>query len=99
MLNIDFKKTSQFFSDNDLWEKPFKKFDKMEIVQLCETIMESVDKKDGWESPYLNNDGIVIPFNAPLKYRWWQGGQSLLDTLEEIGAPESILEKYNHPKK
>lgn len=99
MLNIDFKEISSFFTNNQLWDKPFKQFDKITISKFCETVFKSVDKKEGWEAPCIKNNNIVIPFNSPKKYRWWDGGQSLFDTLKEMGAPEEILEKYNHKKK
>lgn len=35
--------------------------------------------------PYIDNRGrLVIPFDCPLKYRYWAGGQSVRDTLKEI---------------
>lgn len=35
--------------------------------------------------PYLDNRGrLVIPFDCPLKYRYWAGGQSVKTTLKEI---------------
>lgn len=35
--------------------------------------------------PYLDQRGrLVIPFDCPPKYRYWQGGQSLAETLKEI---------------
>lgn len=35
--------------------------------------------------PYINNRGnLVIPFSSPRKYHYWNGGQSLVDTLQEI---------------
>lgn len=30
---------------------------------------------------------LIIPFNSLKKYRWWQGGQSLAETLVELNAP------------
>lgn len=37
---------------------------------------------------------LVIPSDAPKKYRWWNGGQSILETLMEIGAWEETIEPY-----
>jgi hypothetical protein len=35
--------------------------------------------------PYLDkNDNLVIPIDAPRKYRWWQGGQSIKETEAEL---------------
>lgn len=37
---------------------------------------------------------LVLPVNAPAKYRWWQGGQELEVTLRELGASEVTISKY-----
>lgn len=35
--------------------------------------------------PFLDHRGrLVIPFDCPPKYRYWAGGQSVRDTLQEI---------------
>ena len=35
--------------------------------------------------PYLEAGGqLIIPFNCPYKYRWWQGGQSIAATIAEL---------------
>ena len=36
--------------------------------------------------PHFNASGdLVIPFNSPGRYHWWVGGQSVEDTLRELG--------------
>lgn len=45
--------------------------------------------------PYFNETGdLVIPFNSPLKYHWWAGGNSLKEILEELKPPSQIIKKY-----
>lgn len=45
--------------------------------------------------PHLTPAGdLVIPFAAPARYRWWSGGQSILDTLAELGASEAVLARH-----
>ncbi len=35
--------------------------------------------------PYISDRGeLIIPFNCPEKYRWWQGGQSIEKTRAEL---------------
>jgi hypothetical protein len=35
--------------------------------------------------PYLDaRNSLVIPCDAPPRYRWWQGGQSVEETLREL---------------
>ncbi len=39
--------------------------------------------------PYLTENGeLIISSNAPGKYKWWDGGQSVKETLDELEAPE-----------
>jgi hypothetical protein len=44
--------------------------------------------------PSLKNGILTIPFNADPKYHWWRGGQSLTDTLVELGADLEVIENY-----
>jgi len=45
--------------------------------------------------PFINhNKDLIIPLYTDQKYRWWQGGQSVFETLLELGAGEDILDKY-----
>src|SRR4051812_47189526 len=45
--------------------------------------------------PYLNDRGeLIIPLTAAPQYRWWAGGQSIRDTLRELGAPPEVLGRY-----
>ena len=58
-------------------------------IQAIVTEMESLP------SPYLTEHGeLRIPIDCERKYRWWQGGQSVRETLIELGAPEQVIEKY-----
>lgn len=46
--------------------------------------------------PYVTSfDSLVIPFNSPLRYQYWKGGQSPCDTLKELGRCD-LLDKYRH---
>jgi len=45
--------------------------------------------------PYIDQAGnIVIPFNADKKYQYWNGGQPLAMTLQELNVPEQIWRQY-----
>ena len=45
--------------------------------------------------PYLKNESeLIIPMDAPDKYKWWAGGQSVLDTLLELDASDSVIDHY-----
>lgn len=44
--------------------------------------------------PYVTDFGVlVIPFNSPRKYHYWNGGQSVCDTLKELGRCD-LIDKY-----
>ncbi len=43
--------------------------------------------------PYLSSGVIpMIPYSAEPKYRHWEGGQPLLDTLLELGASDRVID-------
>jgi len=45
--------------------------------------------------PYLTeNDELIIPSDAPVKYKWWNGGQSVKETLKELNATEEVVRRY-----
>jgi len=50
---------------------------------------------DNQDKPYIDENGtIVIPFSIDQKYHFWNGGQPLSATMQEINAPEDIWRKY-----
>lgn len=47
------------------------------------------------DSPYIDQTGaIIIPFNSDPKYHYWNGGQSLSDTLMELNVPENVWKNH-----
>jgi len=37
--------------------------------------------------PYIDTDGnLRIPFDSAARYHWWKGGQSIAETLREVGT-------------
>ena len=47
------------------------------------------------DKPYIDANGtIVIPFNIDKKYHFWNGGQPLSVTLQELKAPEHVWHKH-----
>jgi len=45
--------------------------------------------------PYLNAKGeLIIPFTSDRRYHWWNGGQSIQQTLRELHAPPEVFMRY-----
>ena len=54
---------------------------KAEIIQIIQP------------KPYLKNGSeLIIPSGCNPKYRWWDKGQSIFETLLELDAPDSLIE-------
>jgi hypothetical protein len=48
--------------------------------------------------PHIDAAGVlVIPFDCPEKYHWWNGGQTVLETLTELGASDETMTRYKGP--
>ncbi|MCR4319178.1 MAG: hypothetical protein NUV74_02435 [Candidatus Brocadiaceae bacterium] len=48
--------------------------------------------------PYITDFGsLVIPFDSDRRFHWWNRGQSIHDTLRELGASDEILKRYKSP--
>lgn len=45
--------------------------------------------------PYLTDNGeLIISSSAPAKYKWWDGGQSVKQTWEELEASQKVMNRY-----
>src|SRR5262245_13338699 len=45
--------------------------------------------------PYINTKGeLIIPFTADPRFHWWNGGQSIRQTLRELQAPPEVFARY-----
>ncbi len=50
--------------------------------------------------PYLTETGeLIISSDTPAEYKWWVGGQSVKETLEELNASEEVVRRYVDQKK
>jgi hypothetical protein len=46
--------------------------------------------------PYIDDAGhIVIPFNSDPKYHFWNGGQPLSVTLQQMKITEDVWKKHS----
>ena len=90
---MNFKTIGQYLTAQNLWDTPLRKFSEGDIKRMAEVLAEA--GSGGFSPPYITERGsLVIPYNAPLKYRWWQGGQSIMETLTELNAPQEVKDKY-----
>lgn len=89
---------------NKLWERlksapffnvPISSLSKVEIEILLRTAIDYVVEEDGGDyghkvPAYHGNGHLVIPWNAPAKYRYWQRDLSCKEKYElfiEMGVP------------
>lgn len=96
---IDLKKVGDWFTKNNLWATPFNQFSEKQMKELVTVVLSSPGMavpSGGWVKPFLNQAGeLIIPPEAHPKYRYWlPDGQSIFETLKEIGAPESVIARY-----
>lgn len=82
-----------------LLNKSFMDMTKPEILQLISAIFSSPSDEippEGWQTPFIDESGgLVLTFSSHPKYHWWTpDGQSIMDTLIEIGAPYEVAKKY-----
>jgi len=61
---------------------------KQEIVRILKNIQAA-------NQPYINERGVlVIPCDSESRYRWWAGGQTILETLRELKASPEVIAMY-----
>lgn len=95
MIHVDLKSVGAYLTETSAWGKAFADFTEAEILGLCEVILEATAADEGVVKPYIDPAGnLVIPFRAPRKYRWWQDGQSISDTLAEMNAPFEVARRH-----
>lgn len=59
--------------------------------------MESINEMG--IKPYISEDCLIVPAGCDKKYKYWEGGQSIAETLYELVATKLILDKYVIPKR
>ena len=97
MTNL--KKVGEWFTRKNLWATPFNQFTEEQIKELVTVVLSSPGfavPPGGWVKPFLSQGGeLIIPPEAHPKYRYWlPDGQSLLETLRELGASPAIVSRY-----
>lgn len=68
---------------------------KIEILNALKAEAPASVPQVGERYPYLTGKGVlVIPFDSHKRFHWWNGGQEILATLEELGAGEPVFKRY-----
>lgn len=96
---IDKKKIGAWFDKRNLWSKPFNAWTEEEFNELVTVIFNSPNHSipsQGWAQPYINQAGeLIIPMDSHPRYHWWtSNGQSILNTLKELGASQEIISRH-----
>lgn len=45
--------------------------------------------------PYISDGCLIVPAGCEKKYKYWEGGQSVAETLYELVATKLILDMYS----
>lgn len=98
-MMTDLKKIGEWFTKKNLWATPFNQFSEDMMQELVTVVLSSPGfavPPGGWVKPFLSQGGeLIIPPEAHPKYRYWlPDGQSLLETLRELGASPAIISRY-----
>jgi len=96
VINLDYEMIESFLTKKGLLDKPLSEFGLGDMNGFIEVIFESlIEPFSGFSPPYETKEhALVIPANAPLKYRWWQGGQSIFETIKEINGSDILRGHY-----
>ena len=97
---FNLKAIAAHLSEKDLWSKALADFSEADIMDLCQIVCLAAGPGAAYRPPYINDSGdLVIPHDAPAQYKWWDGGQPIIETLAELGANEATLRRYRHQEK
>jgi hypothetical protein len=65
------------------------------LVAAKPQILALLEEEEAQARPYINElSELVIPRNAPWRYRWWSGGQDIVETLVELNPSREVWARY-----
>lgn len=96
---VDLKKIGEWLISKNLMNKPFNQFSRDEILGLVTVVLSSPGYKippGGWQKPFISEAGeLIFPPETHPRYRYWDpDGQSIFQTLKDLDAPQSIIDRY-----
>jgi hypothetical protein len=97
-MDIDFAFLGERLTSANLTGKSVNEYSKDEVRELVRACIDALVPEYHSElvsPPYIEDGVLRIPFDSDPKYHWWKGcGQSILETLRELQAPEEVVRKY-----
>ena len=85
------KKLSKYLTETNKWDTNFRKISKDEMLEICNIIIDStIDEV----IPYIKDECLIMPHNTHERFKWWAGGQSIKQTLEDLNATEDVKRRY-----
>lgn len=92
---INLPAIAAYLEENNMWDVNFRSMDEFQIKDFAYAVMMASEHK---AIPYIEDETLYLPPNVHPDFKYWQGGQSIKETLEQINAPHEMIEKYC-PKK
>lgn len=92
-MEYNLKDLAEWLNKNDLMHKPFSNFSKAEIEALCEAVHLATIPIE-YRVPYLEKGELIFPAPTHPRFEYWADGQTLFETLKEMGADPETVERY-----
>lgn len=72
---------------SDKWASPPREYLMEKVMEFKKEIIMALKKKPPptFVLPHISKNGdLIIPFNSPKKFKWWQGGMSSFETRKYL---------------
>jgi hypothetical protein len=80
-----------YLEQNKLWDTSFREMDRFQITDLSHAILRAAEHNT---IPYIQDKTLYLPPNVAVHFKYWAGGQPLIDTLKQLNASPEMIEKY-----
>lgn len=96
-MPVDYQKLGEALVSAGLTGKAVNDYSRTEVDALVRACIEALVPEIGakFSPPYIEDMTLVIPFDADPRFHYWKPcGQSIFETLRELGASEEVWKKY-----
>lgn len=93
MREYDLVAIGAWLNKHSLMDKPFASFSKEEIENLCNAVHLATIPVE-YRVPYLEKGELVFPSPTHPRFAYWADGQTLFETLKEMGADPETVSRY-----